>query len=507
MDAQDSGNAMRTEAAGGERAVDATTRRSPRSFWPRALVCAVTRGTVRSPGRRVKALIGALRTTGTRIGIEAARLSRHIQTTGELTLQQRTLAADADTQSVTVARAVSSVSGHVDTVLASTADNLNAISGAHRDLADVSARNRSAHAELGVAAQGIGALRERTARIRDVVQLIDGISAQTQLLAINASIEAARAGEAGRGFSVVAAEVKLLARKVQDANRLIANIAGETMTGITALQEQVEGVHHTSSHCTEVIDRSVTRFAEVAAALEATDRDMARVRHAFDEIQRANLTLSTQVHEIRERSDAVAHAMTSARESGMILRDRTENLHEIGAAFSVPGSVYDVLLGDVTAFRDRVQRYLTSMVQRGTDVFDQHYREIPGTSPQKYTTTYDEAVEGELQRLFDAMLDARPELIFAVAYDSNCYMPAHHRRFSAPLTGDPDIDLRASRHKRIFADDTGKRSATFRGHYLLQTYLRDTGEVACVFSMPIEINGRHWGCARVAFEPQLLLDA
>ena len=197
--------------------------------------------------------------------------------------------------------------------------------------------------------------------------------------------------------------------------------------------------------------------------------------------------------------------MTEAAASGNVLRDQTENLHALGSTSTIPGSAYDTLLQDVGAFRDRVQHYLSHVAQGGVNIFDQNYREVPGTNPQKYATSYDEAVEDGLQKLFDAMLDRHPELIFAVAYDSNCYMAAHHKRFSAPMTGDPAVDLPHSRHKRIFADDTGKRSATFQGHHLLQTYLRDTGEVACVFSMPIRVGDRHWGCVRVAFPPSLLL--
>jgi methyl-accepting chemotaxis protein len=503
MHGQNGGNPTPAAAVDGIRE-DAVKRGG---VWPRLLARAMSGSGVWSRGRRLMGLIGEMRVIGTRIGVEAALLARSIHTTSELALRQRSLAADADRQSATVAHAVASASGHVDTVLASTTANLKAITGAHGELSDVSMRNRNANAELGIAAQGVDALCQRTARIRDVVQLISGISSQTQLLALNASIEAARAGAAGRAFAVVAAEVRQLAKQVQDASHLIAAIATETMAGVQTLQQQIAQAHHDSSHCTQVIDRSVTGFTEVIAGLHVTEQDMVRVRQAFDDIQQVNLTLSTLIDGIHEHADAVADAMTGARENGMILRDKTEKLHEVGSTFSVRGSTYDSLLRDVRAFRDRVQEYLGSEMRRGTNVFDQHYREVPGTSPQKYRTCYDEQVEPELQRLFDEMLDARPELIFAVAYDSNGYMPAHHRRFSAPLTGDPELDLRTSRHKRIFADDTGKRSATFRGQYLLQTYLRDTGEAACVFSMPITLDERHWGCVRVAFEPQLLLKA
>ncbi|TDV15585.1 methyl-accepting chemotaxis protein [Paraburkholderia caballeronis] len=450
-------------------------------------------------------MIEELRAASTRIGVEAARLGQCIARTVELAHEQRELATGADAGSVAVARVVDDARTHVDTVCRATADNLAAIRDAHRDLTGVSQLNRAANERLGDVAQDIGTLHARTAKIGDVVKLIESVSAQTKLLAINASIEAARAGPAGRGFSVVAAEVKLLAQRVQDANRSIADLATQTLTGIGALREQIERVHGGSSECTAVIDRSVLRFAEVVNDLEATDRNMALVGRAFEDIHHANVELTGQIHEMRVRSVAVADAMATAQSSSRVLRDETENLHGLGSTLPLRGSRHDVLLADVERFRDRVQAYLEQAARRGANLFDQQYRPIPGTSPQKYTTSYDDRVEGGLQALFDEMLDTRDGLIFAVAYDANCYMPAHHRRFSAPPTGDPRIDRVHSRHKRIFADDTGQRSATSRRHHLLQTYVRDTGEVTCVFSMPIAVEGRHWGCVRVAFEPALLL--
>ncbi len=284
------------------------------------------------PGRRrIRAIIGELRAAGTRIAIEAAKLSRHIQTTVEVSTRQRALAREANEQSRAVAQAVDSASVHVDAVRTATSTNLTAIHEAHHDFTDVATRSRSTNSDLGDASAGIGTLREKTMKIRDLVLLVEGISSQTQLLAFNASIEAARAGAAGRGFAVVAAEVKLLAQKVQDANKSIASIANQTMTEVSSLQEQIERAHHHSSYCAEVIERAVVRFTQVVEELEATDRGMSMVGSAFDEIRASNQNLSRRVGGIYEQSDAVANAMTEAAARGNVLRDQTENLHALGS--------------------------------------------------------------------------------------------------------------------------------------------------------------------------------
>jgi methyl-accepting chemotaxis protein len=58
----------------------------------------------------------------------------------------------------------------------------------------------------------------------------------------------------------------------------------------------------------------------------------------------------------------------------------------------------------------------------------------------------------------------------------------------------------------MFTDATGKRGAANLQRFLLQTYRRDTGEILCDLSMPIFLEGRHWGCLRLGFQPEVLLN-
>lgn len=67
------------------------------------------------------------------------------------------------------------------------------------------------------------------------------------------------------------------------------------------------------------------------------------------------------------------------------------------------------------------------------------------------------------------------------------------------MTGDYDIDLANNRTKRIFGDRTGSRCGSNRKAFLLQTYKRDTGEVMHDLSVPIYVNGLHWGGFRIGY--------
>ena len=129
----------------------------------------------------------------------------------------------------------------------------------------------------------IDALTKATSQIGDIVNVIQGIAAQTNLLALNATIEAARAGEAGRGFSVVASEVKTL-----------ATLTGKSTEQIGAKIAEIQSTAN-----------------EVVAALSS-------VAEAIDELSGVTISVSAAVEQQR---DATEHFATSARESSAAVSD------------------------------------------------------------------------------------------------------------------------------------------------------------------------------------------
>jgi methyl-accepting chemotaxis protein len=86
-------------------------------------------------------------------------------------------------------------------------------------------------------------------------------------------------------------------------------------------------------------------------------------------------------------------------------------------------------------------------------------------------------------------------------------VPTHHSNVSKPLTGDLEQDIANSRHKRIYMASTfDERRAQNTQPFLLQTNARDTGEVLSDLSLPIYVNGKHWGAYITGFDPKILLE-
>ena len=117
-------------------------------------------------------------------------------------------------------------------------------------------------AEVEESAQGIHQIEENSENIDSVVQMIQDITEQTNLLALNAAIEAARAGEQGRGFAVVADEVRTLAQRTQTSTREIQEMVGKLRD---STQSAVKVLHNSQ----ERAKSSVEKANEASGAIEA----------------------------------------------------------------------------------------------------------------------------------------------------------------------------------------------------------------------------------------------
>ncbi|MEQ8666125.1 MAG: methyl-accepting chemotaxis protein [Rhodospirillales bacterium] len=228
-------------------------------------------------------------------------------------------------ESATTMTAAAEETNHKATTVASAAEqataNVQAVSTAAEELsASISEISRQVATSAQIASsaaekaestnQQIQNLAEAANRIGEVVNLITDIAEQTNLLALNATIEAARAGEAGKGFAVVASEVKNLANQTAKATEEISNqiagIQGSTQDAVTAIQEisrVIAEINETSSSVASAVEEQGAATQEIARNVEEAAAGTAEVSSSIVAVTDASSQSGEAAKQILEAAE------------------------------------------------------------------------------------------------------------------------------------------------------------------------------------------------------------
>lgn len=156
--------------------------------------------------------------------------------------------------------------------------------------------------EVEESAAAIAALNQESARIGGVLEVIRNVAEQTNLLALNAAIEAARAGEQGRGFAVVADEVRALAKRAQDSTEEIEGL-------IASLQRLAKGAVDKMDSSRNLTQRTVTLAGEAGSAL-------GRITQAVSTIEQMNQQIAAAAEEQSAVAETISESVTRVRDIG-----------------------------------------------------------------------------------------------------------------------------------------------------------------------------------------------
>lgn len=183
---------------------------------------------------------------------------------------------------------------------------------------------------VGAAAQAVEGLRSQSQQIDTIVRTIHDIADQTNLLALNAAIEAARAGEQGRGFAVVADEVRKLAERTSTAT-------GEISTMIAAIHVNINQTVNMIGQGAQTADAGVGMAREAGEALNEIVTGSGEVTRLIEEIAQATDRQQASVHQVEQNITRIADLIGGIRDAVGEGTGRAENL--AGMAAELSGSV------------------------------------------------------------------------------------------------------------------------------------------------------------------------
>ncbi len=244
----------------------------------------------------------------------------------------------AQEQSLAVARS-SAMTAQIATAIQQVADNVK--------------RMEVVREKVGLSTRKVGEMGKRSQQIGAIVQTIDDIAAQTNLLALNAAIEAARAGEHGKGFAVVADEVRKLAERSSTATQEITELIGSVQAVVgeaveamgeaaTEVDRQVEQISVATREMRDSSDQLVEVMDTVSAVVEentASTKEMAagagEVSNDIENIASVSQENSAAVQEVSASTEEMSAQVQEVAASAQLLNQMSQRLQQLVGQFEV----------------------------------------------------------------------------------------------------------------------------------------------------------------------------
>ncbi|MGO1616885.1 MAG: methyl-accepting chemotaxis protein [Oceanisphaera sp.] len=284
----------------------------------------------------LRELVGELDQSANHIASSAEELSAVSEQSRSGVNQQRTELEQVSTAMNEMAATVQEVARHAETAFdsARTADS-EASDGDKKVIAAISQMGQLSN-DIQQSLQTIHQLEAESLNIGSILDVIKGVAEQTNLLALNAAIEAARAGEQGRGFAVVADEVRSLAQRTQEATTEI----GTLIVGLqTKAQESVVMMEASSSMAAETVataNEAGESIHAIADSVSSIQQMNSQIATAAEEQSTVAEEINRSVFSIREVSDQSAAATEQTASSSAELARQGSELQRLIGRFQLP---------------------------------------------------------------------------------------------------------------------------------------------------------------------------
>ncbi|MTI58762.1 MAG: methyl-accepting chemotaxis protein [Firmicutes bacterium] len=270
---------------------------------------------VREIADQVAASSEELSASGEQIGEAAEEVSSAIQVVASGAEEQSAQIDETRDNLSSLIKQISDV-GETSNIMNESADDvMNSIQGGNNSLSMSIKKVNNVKQDSITVAKTVNSLGKLSEEIGNIIDLINGISEQTNLLALNAAIEAARAGEAGRGFSVVAEEIRDLAEESSTATNKIDRLIKEIQQSVNNAVRKMEGN-------VSVVDESVT-------AIEETGESFDQINAAIEKLLKLISNVSSRAQEMAANSSEVNDAV---KQISFVSQEAAGNAEEVAAS-------------------------------------------------------------------------------------------------------------------------------------------------------------------------------
>ncbi len=189
--------------------------------------------------------------------------------------------------------------------------------------------------DIHTSGEAIDFLQQQTNEINNILSTINDIAEQTNLLALNAAIEAARAGEQGRGFAVVADEVRTLAQRTQASTSQISGVIDKVNDGVTRAATAMSSSREQASHVVEEAAKSEEALNQIAAAGENITQMSGQIAHSTSQQGEVAEEMNMKLTAINSGSVEATERSTEVDENSQKLKEMAAHLKELITQFKL----------------------------------------------------------------------------------------------------------------------------------------------------------------------------
>ncbi|MEI6713032.1 MAG: methyl-accepting chemotaxis protein [Verrucomicrobiota bacterium] len=486
----------------------------------------------------------------------AARISMRLQTVvdqiGVAGDQIESVSADVDElrrSAQGIAASAASVSDTAQTTASFTHQGLELTCST---LNSVEALQRS----MNVAYDRINEFVSKVKTMTELSQVVEDIAFKTKLLALNAAIEAARAGEHGRGFHVVADEVRKLAEDTARQNKQIFGVLQAISNELAPAKQSIEESKAST-------DLTAARSLELSNAFQTIAEMVSGAKDRISEISEAVHLQNESIHKVSDSLNRARESVCKVRSESNSITENTFALSalteeafltlekvEVGTMFhrclpvarELAAKVERLFEASIDAAQISLEELLSyryteikgSKIQSLARLFDVTKVPAAGFNPPKFDAGYDSAVDVDLMALCDEMRSRDPNIVLSNVLDLNSYAPAGNAVNCCAWSGVYDRDLIGNRIKRNFThnrvlvrgarlglgaeainvSDMAPRSEfiqkgclleeteAVRSQFLVQTYVRDTGAILSILTLPLFVKRQRWGVVIIGWDSE-----